>query len=136
MILLFALVLLGGGVALLAPLINLAWSKSEFAVKKHLKRCSYPGCWKRGSECYLPDNYDWDRPSEYMCDDHKGLFYCLSCGQFWAGIESFDFIHPGYCDNCWDEIRYDYDDDYDDVRDYDDEVYDDWGFDPTFQADI
>lgn len=31
--------------------------------------------------------------------------YCLSCGCFCSGIESFDFIHPGYCDNCWDEIE-------------------------------
>lgn len=31
--------------------------------------------------------------------------FCFGCGEFCAGITSFDFIHPGYCDNCWDEIQ-------------------------------
>lgn len=38
------------------------------------------------------------------CLEADGSF-CLRCGEFCSGLESFDFIHPGYCDNCWDEIR-------------------------------
>jgi hypothetical protein len=37
--------------------------------------------------------------------------FCLSCGAFCSGLQSFDFIHPGYCDTCWDEIESDYNDD-------------------------
>jgi hypothetical protein len=33
--------------------------------------------------------------------------FCLGCGEFCAGMTSFDFIHPGFCDNCWDEIESD-----------------------------
>lgn len=49
------------------------------------------------------------------CLEEDGSF-CLCCGQFCAGLHSFDFIHPGYCNNCWDEIEsndWDSDEDYD-----------------------
>lgn len=38
------------------------------------------------------------------CLKQDGSF-CLCCGQFCAGLESFDFIHPGYCDTCWDGVE-------------------------------
>jgi hypothetical protein len=37
------------------------------------------------------------------CLKEDGSF-CLACGHYCSGMESFEFIHPGYCDNCWDEI--------------------------------
>lgn len=40
------------------------------------------------------------------CLEKDGSF-CVSCGQFCAGLQGFEFIHPGYCDNCWDEIESD-----------------------------
>ena len=50
-------------------------------------------------------------PDELLCPDccRKGGCYCVSCGEFWGGIESFDFIHPGICDHCHDQIRADMD---------------------------
>lgn len=45
--------------------------------------------------------------------------YCCCCGQFCAGSTSFDFTHPGYCDNCYEEVRSDYEDEDDeDFFDY------------------
>jgi len=44
--------------------------------------------------------------------------FCLCCGYFCSGIESFDFVHPGYCDNCIEEME---DDDWDD--EYEDSDY-------------
>lgn len=38
------------------------------------------------------------------CLKEDGSF-CLCCGSFCSGLESFDFIHPGYCDTCWGEIE-------------------------------
>ncbi len=74
--------------------------------------------------CYLPDPprfYSSDQgeghftaeraPDEVLCLDcapRQG--YCYSCGDFWAGINSFDFIHPGICDHCHDAARQDFDD--------------------------
>lgn len=60
--------------------------------------------------CYLPEPYSRDRmPDEMLCAVHAGRAgYCRSCGDFWGGIESFEFLHPGLCDNCDDQIRADF----------------------------
>jgi hypothetical protein len=40
------------------------------------------------------------------CADKNG--FCICCGIFSAGVDSFDFgRYPGYCDNCQDELRAD-----------------------------
>lgn len=55
---------------------------------------------------------------EWLCDDclNKSIWYCHSCGQFCAGITSFEFgPYNGFCDNCADQLR-------DDMRDEDDEL--------------
>ncbi len=55
---------------------------------------------------YHDDNGQWVEDVFYYCADHAADHgFCFSCGLFCAGIESFDFIHPGLCDNCFDEIR-------------------------------
>jgi hypothetical protein len=36
--------------------------------------------------------------------------FCLSCGHFSSGTEGFDIVHPGYCNNCIDEMEEDWDD--------------------------
>jgi len=43
----------------------------------------------------------------YLCPDclRKDGNFCFCCGMFSSGLQSFDFIHPGYCDTCWDEIE-------------------------------
>jgi hypothetical protein len=55
----------------------------------------------------------------WYCGDHihdKG--FCWGCGQFWGGVESFEFSPHGLCPNCQDDPdltgRYeDLDDEYD-----------------------
>lgn len=80
-----------------------------------LMTCTYTD----GSEIYLCPT----------CLKADGSF-CLSCGEFCAGIESFDFTHPGYCDNCieemeqddfWGDDEWDEDDKY--GHDFDDEDF-------------
>lgn len=87
-------------------------------IKYHLHICMEKGCWKHGDDitpCYLP-NYEVDEegwrdkePDFYYCAHHaKHAGFCICCGEFWAGIESFDFEHPGYCDNCHDQMEADF----------------------------
>lgn len=78
-----------------------SWLKHTF------HRCSHDGCWRKGRDCYLPDNED-GKPDDWACYDHAHtLGYCWSCGQFHGGIESFDFRRSGLCDNCDDQMRSD-----------------------------
>lgn len=78
--------------------------------------CDEPGC-ETGDPviaCWLPD--DTDEPSDHLCLKHASEHgYCWGCGQFWAGIESFDFNPRELCDNCdveFSEPDYDEDDVY------------------------
>ena len=69
-----------------------------------LKKCDNCG---KLSECITTCEFPSDGSTTDLCpqclkDDGS---FCLSCGQFCAGMESFDFHHPGYCDTCWDEIE-------------------------------
>lgn len=42
----------------------------------------------------------------WYCPEHaRKLGYCWGCGQFWAGIEEFDFNPCGLCPNCKDEFE-------------------------------
>jgi len=97
-------------------------------IKYRLHICQHDGCWKRDAvPCFLPDydepEGDDGKPSYYYCFKHAPQEgFCYICRQFWAGIESFDFIHPGLCDNCNEQIEHDFDDgdddDYDPLSDY------------------
>lgn len=56
-----------------------------------------------------------DEPSEILCGKHAAEYgYCCCCGDYCAGMTSFDFHHPGYCDNCYHEIVDSYFEDNDD----------------------
>jgi len=57
-------------------------------------------------KCYLPDDESNEDIIEYLCPKcNNGNSYCMACGRFCAGMESFTFgRHPGYCDDCADEI--------------------------------
>ena len=61
--------------------------------------CEHEGCKEPGLACFLPD--DQDAPSYFYCRDHaqEGGF-CSACGNFWGGVESFEFDPDGLCDNC------------------------------------
>lgn len=81
--------------------------------------CNQRGCRQMGNECCLPDD-----SREWYCYVHmRDQGYCPGCGNFWAGVESFDFSRSGYCENC--ASQGDWDDDYsdyweDDLMDWDD----------------
>lgn len=93
--------------------------------------CMEGGCTIRGIACYLPDdNSIPDKPDCWYCPEHAHKNgFCWGCGNFWAGVESFDFNLWGneLCDNCKDEPdltgEYDYDDDHSEDWAYDWEAY-------------
>lgn len=79
--------------------------------------------------CRLPDWGDEpkrdDRPDFYYCWEHaQRNGFCKLCGEFWGGVESFDF-GSGFCENCADTVRTDFgEDDYEDQYEYlDESVY-------------
>ena len=82
-----------------------------------VRHCEHEGCLDRDVvECNLNDD---DNTVEYFCAAHCfEAGYCYLCGNFCAGIESFDFDSPrGLCDNCRDQVnddgdRYDPDSDF------------------------
>lgn len=73
-------------------------------------KCQHEDCENEGLECFLPA-YDTGtfrteatEPDEYFCSEHCHEHgYCWGCGEFWAGVESFDFNPLGLCDNCRDD---------------------------------
>lgn len=70
--------------------------------------CEEPGCVAAGFRCTLVD-YSGAEPLEDVsiyCSEHaRKNGFCMGCGTFCAGLESFDFgRHPGFCDTCQDEI--------------------------------
>lgn len=128
---LFGLVFIAGLSPLIVLPVSIAYNSECRAYKMRRGICTEPGCWRHGdyevTACYYPGNYDWDSPDDILCYDHiDHSGFCRVCGQFWGGIESFEFIHPGYCGNCWREIRSNDDDWYDDYDEYGDfDPYDD-----------
>jgi hypothetical protein len=75
-------------------------------------RCEEEGCESFDAiPCFLMGE---DDPNGYFCSEHAhAQGFCYICGQFWGGIESFDF-GPGYCEHCRSEVEADagdYDDD-------------------------
>ncbi len=74
-------------------------------------KCDQDRCFKDGCvECHVPetspdaDNLQMMLPPsnsiEHFCCDHAFKNgYCICCGEFWGGIEDFDFGN-GFCTNC------------------------------------
>ena len=66
--------------------------------------CNEWGCNRIGFPCWLSPTDA--RPYEYLCWQHiEDSGFCVGCGQFWAGIESFDFRRSQLCDNCASEVE-------------------------------
>lgn len=65
------------------------------------ERCEHPGCERIGSECYLPDTSPENPPDAIYCAEHAhGAGFCHGCGNFWGGVESFEFSPSRLCDDC------------------------------------
>jgi hypothetical protein len=95
-----------------------------YAQREICQRCGH----HPATLCYLPGpprtygsyyNLKERSPDEVLCGEHASLAgYCRCCGDFWGGIDSFEFGHPGLCDQCHDQIEADfaeseYEEDYD-----------------------
>lgn len=61
------------------------------------------------TQCEHPDDSQPDGNAvEYLCEEclDKSVWYCHHCGQFCAGITSFEFgPYAGFCDNCVDQMK-------------------------------
>lgn len=57
--------------------------------------CSHSGCYSRETSQY---EYPDGQLVRY-CSKHNTGF-CIWCGQFWAGVEDFDFSQNQLCSNC------------------------------------
>jgi hypothetical protein len=90
--------------------------------KKH--KCMEKGCNSTDTiKCRLldPDTND-DYIYYYYCSEHchKNGF-CWYCGEFWGGIELFDFSKTGLCCNCIDEVKQD-------LGEYDEDEIEGWEY--------
>lgn len=80
-----------------------------------MAKCNQKGCEEEGTvDCYLPESYD--KPDYQYCVEHAPVNgFCYCCGQFWAGVERFDFATAlggieGLCENCDVEVKEAFDD--------------------------
>jgi len=66
--------------------------------------CEQNGCDEKAIECSLNDDED---SKFYYCPEHcyqNG--FCFGCGNFFSGMEDFDFENPTHlCFNCRTEIE-------------------------------
>lgn len=89
------------------------------------ERCAWRGCKQDGNPCWLPD--DLDKPSEWYCWRHMyQAGYCPGCGNFSAGIESFDFSRYELCDNCEWQVKAE--------EEREQQDWEGWEFDPWEEA--
>lgn len=100
--------------------------KDYINIWKSGHKCEREGCFKDGLVvCRVPEyesvyHRDPDMKEaimiEHLCPDHAyDAGYCTLCGEFWGGIESFDFENPSHlCEHCIQQVR-------DEQGDYDDD---------------
>lgn len=83
-------------------------------------------CGKR-TDGLMTCTYSHDGSTTKLCPDCiKDSGFCLRCGNFCAGMESFDFSDmPGYCSDCRREINDEFGED-EEEDDWDSEWGDDW----------
>lgn len=60
-------------------------------------KCQHENCCLEAEELFYPDG-----SSAYFCYEHLGAAgFCLGCGGFYGGVESFHFGDPAHlCDDC------------------------------------
>ncbi|MDZ7970502.1 MAG: hypothetical protein RM368_37190 [Nostoc sp. DedSLP03] len=71
-----------------------------------MAHCQHLGCTEENvTACFYPDN-ETEQPNEYYCTVHAAKHgFCYMCGQFWGGVESFEFAtifggSEGVCEIC------------------------------------
>lgn len=78
-------------------------------LEKLYPRCLNKGCTERGEPCILRAGYGVEEKDVvyWYCSKHSQRHgFCFMCGEFWGGMESFDFGN-GLCPNCKDEVEED-----------------------------
>jgi hypothetical protein len=83
-------------------------------------------CGRLDNTSFCRNDHVEEDAGEHLCFDCAGENgFCFGCGQFCAGMESFDFSPiPGYCANCVDQIKSTVADD--DPDPDDDAYYEEW----------
>jgi len=76
-------------------------------VDRLAKLCEEQGCQKEAVECHLgygpsaqEDVFYW-----YCVDHARKHGFCYCCGEFWGGVNSFEFSRTGLCENCESELE-------------------------------
>lgn len=76
-----------------------------------IHNCQEPDCNEPGVACFLPlcDEDETEEPDYYYCSSHAAKNgFCFGCGNFWGGVEAFDFSPiKGLCPNCRSELEED-----------------------------
>lgn len=84
----------------------------ESATKPFTQHDACDDCGKRTDglmTCYFAHD---DSTTKLCPDCIKDSGFCLRCGHYCAGMQSFDFSDmPGYCSDCRDEIQSEFEDD-------------------------
>lgn len=72
------------------------------------KTCQEEGCSKEGFPCRLFDHEVQREFISYFCSEHaQQNGFCWYCGEFWGGVEEFEFEPTGCCPNCKDQFKAD-----------------------------
>lgn len=75
--------------------------------EKH--KCQHKGCTKDSDVvCIVPEQDNTGiQVIEHLCEEHAyESGYCVLCGEFWGGIETFDIDNPSHlCENCLEQIK-------------------------------
>ena len=73
-------------------------------------KCCHEGCDAEGIQCVIrdaitgPDGEPKDL-IEHYCPEHcHENGYCWMCGDFWGGVEAFEFARDRLCPNCREEL--------------------------------
>jgi len=70
--------------------------------------CQHNGCLNVGMQCHLTAYTDDYKPLGkvyWYCAEHcheEG--FCWVCGEFWGGVEAFEFSKSSLCENCRSEL--------------------------------
>jgi len=80
-----------------------------FRLRNEIKHaCMEEGCWNEAIACRLVDYFASEpkETTEWFCVDHcHQNGYCYMCGEFWGGVEYFEFSKTGLCENCQSELE-------------------------------
>lgn len=88
--------------------------------------CEHDGCTSKATREYEYPVFESVEgktvvATAWICNEHVAdEGFCINCGGFWAGVESYDFSRiKGVCENCIHEFDDDSENEFDDGDDWD-----------------